>query len=99
MYILRLDLPWSASSCVYWRRLTRTHRQTLWCAQEEAERQRSMEAAAAEVHAILQGARPPRGSGPTYRTPGALATAAHARPPDMPPGGPAGAAGAACAAD
>ena len=53
-----------------------------------------MEGAAAEVHAILQGARPPRGSGPTYLAPAARAGAAHAGPPDMRPGGAAGAAGA-----
>ncbi|KAK9837508.1 hypothetical protein WJX81_007444 [Elliptochloris bilobata] len=59
--------------------------------EDDPVRQRSVEAAAAEVHAILQGARPPRGSGPTYRAPGALAAAANARPPDLPAGGLAGA--------
>jgi hypothetical protein len=43
-----------------------------------------MDAAAAEVHAILQGARPPRGSGPAYRAPGAAA-APGAAPLGQPP--------------
>lgn len=68
-------------------------------AQDDAERQRSVEAAAAEVHAILQGARPPRGTGPTYRAPNALTAPIAIRPSDLPLQRPAGVAGAACLAE
>ncbi len=44
-----------------------------------------MDAAAAEVHAILQGARPPRGSGPAYRAPGAPAAPGAAPLGQLPP--------------
>jgi len=44
-----------------------------------------MDAAAAEVHAILQGARPPRGSGPAYGAPGAPAAPGAAPLGPLPP--------------